>query len=649
MNKDEGEKTIEKNVDDLLKMSKRDKYTDYQDIIYYMAAQMQLEGKNTDEAIRLLKKSIETASNNPAQKNRAFLQLAELSYTQKKYRDAFNFYDSLNLNDTAIKKPEEITSRKTALGFLATNLEIAERQDSLQRIAALPEDERKEFVKKLAKTLRKQKGLKDEPLTTGSVQPSAIQQPPLFAGNQKGEWYFYNTSSRNRGLSDFKTRWGNRPNVDNWRRSSTIVAGMQNQNSPNPQQQTGNNNTQNPQQGEITFESLYDNLPVNESKKRISDDSLQTALFNIGKSYTQDIEDCFAATETFERLRTQFPAYEKMDEVLFNLFYCYSKNGETAKAAAIKKLMSEKHTGSNFTTIVTTGKNPQAKAANTEATLAYEKIYNLFIEGNFSKAVADKKAADSLYGDNYWTPQLLYIEAVYYIKQRQDSTAKDVLNSIVAKFPNTPLAGKATNLVDALSRRAEIEEELKNLNVTRKENPSNKPAVVSTVSVNKPVADSLKTQQPLVVNNPVKPTPDTISTKPAVPLVVSAPYANSPDAPHYVVLLLNKVDPVFSNEAKNAFARYNRETYYNKTYSIDLFQLDNDNKLMLIAPFSNAQDAISYIDKAKPKTATEILPWLTGGKYSFLILTDTNFNLLKEKKDAEAYRTFLNQYFPGKF
>ncbi|MBK6938410.1 MAG: hypothetical protein IPH18_17315 [Chitinophagaceae bacterium] len=217
-------------------------------------------------------------------------------------------------------------------------------------------------MKKLAKTLRKQKGLKDEPLTTGSVQPSAIQQPPLFAGNQKGEWYFYNTSSRNRGLSDFKTRWGNRPNVDNWRRSSTIVAGMQNQNSPNPQQQTGNNNTQNPQQGEITFESLYDNLPVNESKKRISDDSLQTALFNIGKSYTQDIEDCFAATETFERLRTQFPAYEKMDEVLFNLFYCYSKNGETAKAAAIKKLMSEKHTGSNFTTIVTTGKNPQAKS-----------------------------------------------------------------------------------------------------------------------------------------------------------------------------------------------------------------------------------------------------------------------------------------------
>ena len=44
VNKD-GDKSIEKNVADLLKMAKRDNYEEYQDIIYYMAAQMQLAGK----------------------------------------------------------------------------------------------------------------------------------------------------------------------------------------------------------------------------------------------------------------------------------------------------------------------------------------------------------------------------------------------------------------------------------------------------------------------------------------------------------------------------------------------------------------------------------------------------------------------------
>lgn len=650
VNKDGGEKDIQKNVDDLLKMARRDKYSEYQDIIYYMAAQMQLEGNNTDAAIELLKKSTSVVSNNPLQKNRAFLQLAELSYAKKQYRNAYNFYDSLNLSDTSIRHPEEIQARKATLGILASNLEIADRQDSLQRIAALPEDERKDFVKKLAKELRKLKGLKDEPLTIGSpiqLQTPATQQAPLFSGSQKGEWYFYNSASRSRGQTDFKSRWGNRPNIDNWRRSAALASVGQTQ--MGNQQQGPGNNQQGTEQGEITFESLYDNLPLTAQQKAASDDSLQNALFIIGKSYVQEIEDCAAGTETFERIRAQFPAFQKMDEVLFNLYYCYNMNGETAKAAAIKRLMAEKYPSSNFTTIVTTGKNPLAKNGNNEATKAYERIYDLFIEGNFNQAVAEKKTADSIYGNNYWTPQLLYIEAVYYIKQRQDSAAVEVLNSIQAKFPNTPLALKATGLLDVLSRRAQIEEELKNLNVSRQTETPVKPAPVANVTTApvKTVTDSLKTQQP-VATKPVS-KPDSLSNKPVVPPVPSAPYTHTPDAPHYVVVLLNKVDPVFANETRNAFSRYHREVYYNKTYSLDLFQLDSENRLLLIAPFASAAEAIAYVDKTKPKTASEILPWLKGGKYSFLILTDSNFNLLKEKKDTEAYRAFLEQHFPGKF
>ncbi|MEI9912983.1 MAG: hypothetical protein WDO71_27080 [Bacteroidota bacterium] len=98
-------------------------------------------------------------------------------------------------------------------------------------------------------------------------------------------------------------------------------------------------------------------------------------------------------TETLEELRIRFPEYPKMDEVLFNLYYCYNKNGETAKAGAIKKLMDEKFKTSNFTTIVTTGKDPQSKTAtgNEDATKTYEKIYDLFIEGNLKKRLRKRK------------------------------------------------------------------------------------------------------------------------------------------------------------------------------------------------------------------------------------------------------------------
>ena len=646
-NKDEGEKAIEKNVAELVKMAKRDKYADYRDIIYYMAAQMLLEGKDVDGALALLLKSTQYTSANAAQRNKAFLQLAELSYGKKLYRPAYNFYDSLKLDEPSLKNPEAIKARKEMLGRLSASLGTMDRQDSLQRIAALPENERSDFIKKMVKQLRRQQGLKDEaPLSTGTFL-TTTNAPPLFpSDNQKGEWYFYNPAFRTSGQNEFKNRWGNRPNIDNWRRSSAATGVITNNNvtqNDNQKIASGNQTATN----DLSFDGLSANLPLTEELLKASNDSIQNALFIIGKIYIQEIEDCAAGTNTFEELRSHFTAFEKMDEVLFNLYYCYNKNGETAKAAAIKKLMSEKYSNSNFTSIVTTGKNPAS--ANAEATSTYEKIYDLFIEGSFDQAVAQKKEADKIYGKNFWTPQLLYIEAVYYIKQRNDSTATDVLNSIISQFANTPLAGKAANLISVLKRRKEIETELTNLVVTRNEDstttfttPVTKPVVTAP-----PVKDTsaiVKTQPVVPVNNPPK---DSTVTKPAIP--VNTAFSYKPNEAHYVMLVLTKVDPVFVNEAKNAFVRYNKDTYYNKTFTVDLFELNPDNRLLLIAPFKTAQEAIDYIEKTRPKTATEILPWLKGGKYSFSILDNTNFEVLKNTKDIEKYKEFINQQLPGKF
>jgi hypothetical protein len=376
-----------------------------------------------------------------------------------------------------------------------------------------------------------------------------------------------------------------------------------------------------------------------------SNDSLQLAMFELGKIYVQEVENCNLGTATLEELRTRFPAFEKMDEVLFNLYFCYNKNGDKAKADAIKKLMNEKHGGSDLTTIINTGKNPKVSASD-EATKTYEKIYDLFIEGKFDQAIADKKTADAKYGKIYWTPQLLYIESVYYIKQRDDSTAKNVLTSIVSQFPNTPIAARAANLLDVLSRRAQIEEELRNMNVTRDTSGTYRPPVVMTQQPPKP--DSLKTTPPVVTNPKPPVVTDTIATKPPV-VIPNSPYRFNPAEAQYVVLVLNKVDPVFVNEAKNAFVRFNRNTFYNKTYTADLLEIDAENKLLMMSPFKDTTEAMGYIDAVRPRTAAEILPWLKGGKYSFLVVSESNLELLKVNKNLETYKTFINQYFPGKF
>ncbi|HEV8284311.1 MAG TPA: hypothetical protein VGQ09_08370 [Chitinophagaceae bacterium] len=640
-----GENYIEKNIAELLKMAKHDRYADYRDIIYYMAAQMEMERNNIGGAQQLLLKAAKYDNGNITQRNRAYLKLAELAYANKDYRQAYNFYDSVKLNDPEIKDPDAITKRKEMLGKIVAQTEILNRQDSLQRIAAMPEEERKEFVKKILKDLRRKEGLKDADnrLTSGS---GFVPPPDLFTTTQstKGEWYFYNTTLRTKGALDFKARWGNRPNVDNWRRMQSVI-NQKNSNRPvtnlNNTNVTGNNPKTNEPE-ELTFENLYKKLPLSEEQLKISNDSIQNAMFELGKIYIGGVEDCGAAINTFEQLRSKYPQFSKMDEVLFHLYYCYNKNGDAAKAAQLKSEMSSKYAGSNFTTIVTTGKDPQSKA-NNEATKTYENIYDLFIEGRFDEAVAQKKMADSLYGENYWTPQLLYIESVYYIKQRNDSTAIAGLQKIQTKYPNTPLAAKATTMINVLGRRQQIEDELTKLQIERPQPEVKKPAAVDTV-VRKPVVknDSAVVQRPITN----RPKADTVVKKNVAPLL---PFAFKAEAPYYVMIILNKVDVVFGNEAKNAFARYNREQFYNKTFELTTINLDADNKLLLIQPFANAQAATDYVQQAKPKAASEIIPWLKADKYSFSIITEQNLEILKSNPDITAYKQFLEQNLPGKF
>ena len=659
VNKDGGENYIAKNIEELLKMAKRDKYNDYRDIIYYMAAQMELERNNINGALALLQKSSQVPSNDPSIRNKAFLQIAELTLSKREYQLSYNFHDSLDLNDPYIEdKREMLVKRKEWLQKVADNVSIINREDSLQRIAAMPEDERKSFVKGIVRELRKKQGLKDEPLTTGSIAGMSADPQPLFSNSSggKGEWYFYNPSGRQKGQADFKARWGNRPNVDNWRRSASISGMALAKNDAKIAAAVADKNNHRPVNTlpqEITFDALYADLPLTPEAKKTSDSLITVSLFEAGITFIQEAEDCEEGTNSLERLRTLTPDFDKMNDVYFNLYYCYHKAGETAKAAAIKKLMSEQYPKDRYTQIVTTGKDPQSKSANSDATKVYEGIYDLFIEGNFKEAIDQKKIADSIYGYNYWTPQLLYIEAVYYIKQREDSTATVVLRNIVSTFPGTPIAARATTMIDVLSRRKQIEDELTRLNISRPAEVQNQRPIpqqdtTRLVAIPKRVLIDTGAKRPpqVAVTTPSK---DSVTKAPVIVPAVATAFALDTASAHYVVLVLNKVDPVFCNEAKNAFFRYNRETYYNKQFTTDLNEFDPDNKLLLISPFKNAREAIDYITKAKPLAATEIIPWLKGGKYEFIIINEKNLNIIKANKNLTDYKTFINSKFPGKF
>lgn len=644
-------KEFNNTIDNLVKMAKRDKYDPYRDIIYYSAGELALQKPDTAAAVFLFNKSLNYNDINTAYKNRAYLQLADIAFNRKDYKRASAFYDSLQLaDDVLIDRAKDIEERKNALSKIVEKINIIEREDSLQHIAMLSPNDREVFLKALLKKLRKEKGLKDIDLS--SSNPSSVfdntqnQSIDLFgANNTKGDWYFYNAAMKSRGFSEFRSRWGNRSNVDNWRRNSATGITVNNVNPVNNSVTIRDNklpvlNT------ELSYDGLLSNVPLTADKLNASNTLVGLSLFELGKLYQNSLEDYNMGVQTYETSLQRFPNSLYNGELYLNLIYCYQKLGNLSKAAYYKNLLTTNFKGSKSAQTIINPQSVKQGAIDPAATKRYENIYNLFIEGRFEKAVQDKKAADSLYGNNYWSPQLLYIESVYYIKQKQDSQAIVTLNNIITQYPTSPLKDKAATMIDVLNRRKQIEGYLTNLNITRAkedaitvfdETPSQPKVVTQTNKPPQPKAVIPEAKKEILQPKVVPPPPITNGT-----------FTIIPEEAQNVIMILDKVDPVYIGEARNAFNRYNRENFSGQAIEITRDAIDKDKNILIFSKFSDANAAITYADRLKKNAPTEI-SWLPANKYSFLIISDANLQVLKTNKDFPGYIKLLNSKYPGRF
>jgi outer membrane protein assembly factor BamD (BamD/ComL family) len=654
---------LQENIDELLRMAKKEKYSGYRDIIYYAAANIELERKNYDGAQANLLKSVEFTTNNPLQRSQSFLLLGDMNYDRKIFPDAYNFYDSLEVN--VLPKPadkERVTLRKPPLQVIAENAGIIRKQDSLQLLARLTPQQRDSAIKRQMKILKKGKGSKEEESAPG-FNAAVKQQPDLFATNTKSnDFYFYNASAKARGFSEFKAKWGDRPNVDNWRRKAAVDKQTQQRFTDVDDVPTNSNAVEAGSVPDDSYEGMQANIPLSQVKLDSSNKNIMDALFIMGKTFLSKLEEYPSAIQAFEELLRRFPASMYKDETMFNLVYAYQKTGDKAKSDYYKNMLAGSGGDSKWVELI---KNPPAITKNEAvipATKKYEEIYNMFIEGRFAEAIAEKKVADSLYDKSNWSPQLLFIESIYYIKQQDDSTAIKSLTDLSTLYPDNAMAARAKTMIDVLKRRKEIESYLTNLEVTRREDGTAAVATPAPVhpaynnNTNSATQPVVKTDSAVASTNKPQDTKtgavvkqDSVASTAVPPTVAIKNFNFVSTEAHFVGVILDKVDPVYQSEARNAFNRYNKEKFYNQKIDISSTQIDERFNLLLQGPFTDANTAVDYIDKIKPIVKSRILPWLSADKYTFFIISQGNLDTLKTSKDMEGYKQLLQTALPGKF
>lgn len=675
---------VQKNLEELLKMARRDKYEIYRDVIYYAAAQLELKRKNYTAAEQWLTKSVRYSVNNPLQKQLSFLLLGDMNYPLKKYAASYRYYDSIQTTLLHAEDKVRVEERKPALQIISTNQDMIAREDSLQKLAALSPEAREEYLKKLWKQLRKERGLKEEPAGTasfGSNFPDNTIAADIF-GDNSTEFYFLNVTMKAKGLADFKNKWGSRPNVDNWRRQTAVNTSLTTQTiSPTQDKNTQGPVTKEPAK-ELSLDGLKKDIPLTALQIDSSNKTIIRALLGNALTFQNQLEDYPSAIEMYETVLKRFPESPEAEDALFNLTYCYRKNGEPFKAdsagTALKKSFPA---GKKMSRAMAAQANTDKK--NDAAAKQYETIYALFLSGRFREAKLAKEKADKEFGTHYWTPQLLYIESIYYIKQKEDSTAINRLENIMGLFGKSPLAEKAGNMIAVLRRRTQIEGYLTGLDLTKNDEPAIRGVDLNTTApvqanANRKKDDSLTIPRELKAP-PAKQLTDisntqTVSTaavirkdsaKTAFPktglnkpeltnIITAAPVLNktyrfAAGDTQYVAVVLNNVDPIFISEGRNAFNRYNQENYAEQHVEVFNRRIDNQYSFLMFGPFVNAAAAITYIDRVRPLARSRIIPWLTPDKYRFTIISNPNMDILTGTLDIEGYFKFMHEVFPDKF
>lgn len=664
---------IKLGVNKLLRLAGKDDYEDYRHIIYFSAARMAMAIPDTVRAMNFYLRSARYNEQDIPLQNQAFLRLADLSYDLKYYRDAYNFYDSLRIPDSTLGDMSTITKRKNALARVVEEIEIIHREDSLQQIAAMPAFERDDYMKKLSRRLRRERGVPEE--ETGTDNPVFLNdnnQPVNIFGNTpaKGDWYFYNNSLKSKGQNEFEREWGDRANVDNWRRLSDNEGkgSMRGNRMPNglPNLNPGDMDPMSPDgpdkdfvkpetiddinfQQDISVEGLEANLPLNGPMLDSSNGRKARALYALGQHYQKLLEDYAAAVNTYEQSLEQFPDSLYDGALYMNLSYCYDKLGNAMLANAYKNKLLQQFGSSKYADRVLHPEKYLVGKIDTAATNKYEDIYNQFIEGNFEEALQNKLKADSIYGETHWNPQLLYIEAVYFIQQREDSVALGLLEKIANKYPGTPMSNKAVSVIKVLRNRDSIENYLTQLEVTRI--PADSQIVVfedtriyGNIGV-KPVRNDSNLLPKKITTVDVPELNDEFKKPEAV---VLKNFVFDPLHPQHVIMLLTKVDPVYSSEARRALQRYNAQKYYRLNLNVTKDTLDSARTLLVIEEFAAASEALKYMNQLKKDAGVEV-SWLPANKYSFYIISEDNLALLKQNKKLDDYMELLHLQYPEQF
>lgn len=588
---------------ELLKMLKDEKNKEYLDQIYYVLGQIELKENNKSLAIEYFKKSASSSVFNTTQKVMSYLQLADIYFKMPNYQLAKDYYDSATtFITTDYPNYDEIIVNTNNLNELVTNLNIVEYQDSLQKVAAMSEEERNILIDNLIEKVKEEDRLKQEMIDQQQGQRSYNEntyntyRSSLSAG---GKWYFYNPSSISFGLNEFERIWGKRKLEDNWRRKNKQTISSEQELAELEESETDAKSEKNKFQKTDRNYYLAD-IPFTEEQIEKSNKKIAEALFNAGKVYKDKLEDNEQAEITFEKLVKRFPEFDGTLYVYYNLYLINTEQNDLAKADYYKNLILRNYPNSIYVKVLT---NPnyikELEEERQEMESFYFETYNLYQNQQYEKVIENYQFASENYHDTYLMPKFMFLYSLAIGSKAELRDFKIVLQELINKYPESDVKNYAADII------AKIEE--KSFEQTTSDE--------IVADEDKKAHDIKKSQIPLYIFNP--------------------------DTTHYfIVITKNKID---LNQLKFNVTNFIVDYYDYDDYTISDEPLTDNFKVILVKEFEKSEPAFEFYNKLT--TDNQVFKEFDSIDYQYFIISANNYNTLVKDKTIGDYKKFFEENY----
>lgn len=606
----------------LAKMLKDDKNIDYQDQIYYALGKINQKEKNEPEAVRYYKLSAKSSINNDQQKAISYLELANIYYEKLNYLPAQKYYDScLTFLDNQYPNYEEIQLKSKNLTDLADNILTVMREDSLQRLAAMPEKDRNKIIDKIIEDIRaeeERKKLEEQQQQLNSMLFNQNQQNQQNTSQAGGKWYFYNPSAISFGASEFKRKWGNRKLEDNWRRKNKAIVMP----TVNEEELADDDTTKVKPLDNKSREYYTQNLPLTDSLKTESNKLIENALFNAGEIYMNRFRNYNLSIEQFEILNQRFPETDFQLLCYYDLYRMNIFIENKDRAEYYKNLILQKFPTSKYANMLS---NPnylkELQEKQDEINTLYEESYFAYRKNRFRNVFVNYVKADSMMANNPVMPKFTLLRALSYGGIGKLPELKSELRTVIEKYPGSEEKTQAEMILamvekgdySYLANRPELGEYNENATQLVQNNTQN-------TAQNTNQTQKTKVEAPIVELFSVE---------------ENESHAFAIIYPHKVVNLDLLKYNLFS---------FNTEFFIMFEFNVVNTRLDDTFSALTVKPFSSKKEATRYY-KSVAKHKEIMLRKIEEKHLKYFVISDKNLTEITESKDYENYQKFFERNY----